>query len=158
MSAEQNSCIVFANSVPHRVRMIENRTDKVQTRTFINFFVVHPRKPLHAVATFITAEELREILSRFVHKLGRHLPRDVLNLIVAQCRPWMWNSSAEAQAFRREARLAMQGTKTNHGGFAYMHYGNCGVQSYVDSRSELSYYELRENETLFHTSSGAASD
>ena len=40
--------IVFANSVPHRVRKIANLSDKVQTRTFVNFFVVHPKKPLEA--------------------------------------------------------------------------------------------------------------
>jgi hypothetical protein len=156
VATKQNGCVAFANAIPHRVRMIQNRTARVQTRTFVNVFVVDPKRPLRARPCLITAVELAAIMREFVQSIGRQLPRDVIHLILGYCKDWMWIDNEHAQQFRLEARKAMQATKTSNGGFVHMNFGNCGVQSFLHPR-EMSSFEFRECE-LTHSSSNAASE
>jgi hypothetical protein len=80
----------------------------------------------------VTFEEAASILTEFVAvSLGRTLPRDVTKLILVPLN--LWSSRKEAEHFRLEARKAMQSTvTTDRGGWYYLHYGNCGIQSFVE--------------------------
>ncbi len=132
MEAERNGCVAFANVVPHRLRMLKNLTAEPQHRTFLNVFVVDPHRPLHAPPTVATRAELAAVLVECVARLLRRtLPRDVALLIAARCGP-AWRDEEHARRFRERARRAMQATRTAAGGFAYVHFGNCGMSSFVD--------------------------
>jgi hypothetical protein len=116
VKASHNSCMVFANSVPHRVRMMRNRSSsKVQKRTFVNFFIVDPSIPLEGHPHFVTQEEMAVTLTEYVKSLGREIPRDVLKIILSQT--GLWQSLDAAKRFRQEARKAMQATSTGGAGF-----------------------------------------
>jgi hypothetical protein len=149
--ATHNSCMVFANSVPHRVRMMRNRSSSVQKRTFVNFFIVDPKQPLKTTPNFLTQVELQVILQRYVKSIGHILPGDICKLILA--RTGLWESLDHAKKFRAEARKAMQSTSTGGAGFYHYHYGNCGVQRF-SSAIEMEEYNIREEcSDLYHTSS-----
>jgi hypothetical protein len=161
--AERNGCVAFANAVPHRLRALANLTDVPQTRTFLNVFVIDPEQPLEAPPTVATAAELAAVLVQcFARLINRTLPRDVALLIAERTRPGLWRDAAHARQFRAAARKAMQATKTSLGGFAHYHYGNCGMQSFVDpadlERLTLSREKNFRGRALNHSSSGSASD
>jgi hypothetical protein len=156
VATKQNGCVAFANAIPHRVRMMCNITNEAQTRTFVNVFVVDPKRVLRAKPSLVTAVELAQMMRDFVQSIGRQLPRDVINIILSYCKSWIWIDDEHAQNFRLEARKAMQATKTSNGGFVHMNYGNCGVQAFVHPR-DLTSFEYRDTE-LRHSSSTAASE
>lgn len=87
---------------------------------------------------FLTQAVLTKVLTDYVASIGRTLPKDVANLILQPL--GLWKTRKEAKLFREEARKAMQSTRTNRGGWFYIHYGNCGVQSFLEGLILLSLF------------------
>jgi hypothetical protein len=55
VGVQTNSFVVFSNALPHRVRLMENKSpDSPGTRTFINFFVVDPSYKLPNATSHMT--------------------------------------------------------------------------------------------------------
>src|SRR5437016_919303 len=50
-SVKEGAALVFANFIPHRFRKITNNDSTPHRRTFINFFIVDPTKPLKSTQT-----------------------------------------------------------------------------------------------------------
>jgi hypothetical protein len=55
-----DTAIVFANIVPHRLLKLVNDTNQPASRTFINFFVIDPKKPLVSTANYVSQMGLEE--------------------------------------------------------------------------------------------------
>lgn len=160
VAADTNSCIVFSNAMPHRVRLMKNQTDKTQTRTFINFFIVNPKMPIvGALPTFFTGDQYASMMRQYVAEtLGRTLPKDVVSIILGYCRSWIWANKAEALEFRAKARNAMQATRKETGpGFYHIMYGNCGIQGFINDDMSVTCIKMQEEVDseggVVHTSS-----
>jgi hypothetical protein len=59
------TCVVFANSLPHRFRKIRNKTNSRQHRTFINFFIVDPAYPIPLPFCYAYSDFIRLCLKRY---------------------------------------------------------------------------------------------
>lgn len=155
---KHNTCVVFANSIPHRVRLMQNQSDRTITRTFINFFFVDPKDTQAIPLQHFTGVELCDRLTTWVREqLNKTLPLDVLKIITGHL--GLWSGLDEAKTFRGEYRRAMMSTTSGErGGWAYMHYGNCGVQKFAPYLNALSERWLEETNTLHHTDSNSPSD
>jgi hypothetical protein len=70
-----DTAIVFSNIVPHRLVTLVNNTNQIACRTFINFFVVDPEKPLVSSSTFVNTMDLKEAKSqRARHRAEMSIP------------------------------------------------------------------------------------
>ena len=129
--AEQNGILVFANSMPHRLRLMGNKGSESQSRTFLNFFVVDPQRRLSNTGIFFTERGMSAFLTICIRKLtGKTMPKDVLGLILRYLN--LFTDMRAAKDFRTKAREAMKATRSGPG-FLNMHYGNCGVQKFVEN-------------------------
>jgi hypothetical protein len=60
-----NTAIVFANTIPHRLITLKNTSViHTQSRTFINFFVISPNKPLPSTAQYGNSMSIAEAKRR----------------------------------------------------------------------------------------------
>lgn len=112
---KEGAALVFANYIPHRFRKIVNRDNKPHRRTFINFFIVDPTKPLKSTKVVPSNDFLRTILSTFVRRtLGKTLPSPIASQIISYI-PGLWGSLVQARKFRAQAREAMLKDKSGWG-------------------------------------------
>lgn len=114
-TVQQGAALVFANYIPHRFRKITNVDTKPHRRTFINFFIVDPTKPLKSTKDVPASDFLRLVLSTSVKRqLGKRLPSEVASQILSYI-PGVWSSIVQAKKFRAQAREAMLKEKTGWG-------------------------------------------
>jgi hypothetical protein len=103
LDVKQGSAVVFSNMMPHRFRKIENNTFEEKRRTFLNFFVVDPSRPLTST---------REVPSTsLMVRALRDLPKPIAKHILSYL-PSVWT---EAKKFRKSAREAMKTEKSGWG-------------------------------------------
>ena len=133
-----------------RVRLMKNRSSSLKKRTFLNFFVVDPEKPIPTTLNITTGEDLWKIFLSFAKDNDlQMMPRDVFKMITSELN--MFSCLEEAKEFRAKARDAMLSTKS---GWGYLHFGNYGIQRFYRTK------ELQDegSESLNHTSSKTASE
>jgi len=105
---KQGSALVFSNTLPHRFKKIFNNTEREIRRTFINFFIVDPTKPLTSCGTLINV-----LGNNYISRL--------------------WPEKELAVAFRERVRQLLKQLKS---GWGYIFYGNCGVSKYLSDREK----------------------
>src|SRR5690242_4044542 len=94
---------------------MKNTTDIKQRRTFLNFFIVDPSRPIKSTATIPAADFLRKAMVHYVHTtLKTVMPANLTSYILSFV-PGMWASSVEAKKFRQLAREAMKNEKSGWG-------------------------------------------
>lgn len=121
-SVKEGAAIVFGNTIPHRFRMIKNSTAEHRRRTFINFFIVDPNKPLPSTKTIPSTDFLKVVLTHYASKtLKISLPIPIATHIIKFV-PGAWGSIVEAKKFRAKAREAMIKEKTGWGWINWVFY------------------------------------
>ena len=133
VSVSTDAAIVFSNKIPHRFRQIRNLTTNDLRRTFLNFFIVDPRKPidLHYFSSRVLApiDTILEILD--VASESRLLIGPILDKIIQHLGPTAWKNVDEAKAFRAHVRQAMLQDRS---GWGWIEWGNCGFVEFVQAR------------------------
>jgi hypothetical protein len=112
---KEGSAAVFQNTVPHRFRYLTNQTDKPLYRSFVNFFIVDPTKPLPTTdETPTNADIFLALCGRMVH--------DVIAIVLSfvGLTP---TSVREALDLRSRAKAEMVARKSKWG---EIQHGNCG--------------------------------
>ena len=72
IDVEDGSAVVFSNTLPHRFKELVNTTDNVITRTFINFFIIDPTKPLYCESQrmedwkILKAKKLKKLFIEYI--------------------------------------------------------------------------------------------
>eukprot|EP01113_Clastostelium_recurvatum_P001134 TRINITY_DN10470_c0_g3_i1.p1 TRINITY_DN10470_c0_g3~~TRINITY_DN10470_c0_g3_i1.p1 ORF type:complete len:622 (+),score=111.44 TRINITY_DN10470_c0_g3_i1:136-1866(+) len=151
VDVHQGAAIAFANTIPHRFRKITNNTSSSLRRTFLNFFIVDPLRPITLTHQKVDVSRfVSTFLSIYVAKLTRkHFPHDLILHILSYIPPGNWQSVAEAKKFRQQVRDSMVTSKT---GWGWINWGNCGNVSYVPS-FPLWSNSRRDYENFVHTES-----
>ena len=110
----EGTSVAFENNMFHRALRIENQTDSIQHRLFINFFVVDPDLPIKLKTCYNT---LRMILSK-------RFPGLVVDLIL-----YHYGFPASPHRFRLDVKRDMMAVKPA----SIRHdYGNAGVTILLD--------------------------
>jgi hypothetical protein len=148
------ACVVFSNSLPHRVRQIRNLTENDGLRrTFLNFFIVDPQKPISidvfASRVLAPLDIILSILAEASE--GCLMIGPILDNIVEKLGPSAWQNIEEAKAFRTRVREAMT---LNHSGWGWVEYGNSGEVTFVKSR--CLYSKKESTYQITHTDSDNA--
>eukprot|EP01117_Protostelium_nocturnum_P013805 TRINITY_DN5194_c0_g1_i1.p1 TRINITY_DN5194_c0_g1~~TRINITY_DN5194_c0_g1_i1.p1 ORF type:complete len:525 (+),score=167.63 TRINITY_DN5194_c0_g1_i1:88-1662(+) len=152
---KEGAAIVFSNILPHRFRTITNSSNTPQTRTFINFFVIDPSKPLHpTTAEFASSELLLQTLIQMgKNSTNQTIPIPMYKEILCHI-PGIWTSLLDAQRLRQRGRDAMSQVKN---GWGWINFGNCGTINYCISEkiteAELYGWESYQGNHLNHTDS-----
>jgi hypothetical protein len=63
LEVKQGSAVAFSNVIPHRFRKIVNQGEEPQQRTFLNFFVVDPSRPLRSSKVVPTKDLITRCLA-----------------------------------------------------------------------------------------------
>ncbi|CAF4391542.1 unnamed protein product [Rotaria sp. Silwood2] len=157
---ETDAAIVFDNSLPHRFCSIRNSTSIARRRTFLNFFVVCPKYPIHELSILnlplVSCEQCQIILKSIIDENHRQkLPDLVIEKILSFLEKNMWKTDTDAKEFRSHVRHEMV---HENSGWSGIHYGNFGdivfIKSANDLRQRKKQRDYREAQSkLIHTES-----
>eukprot|EP01113_Clastostelium_recurvatum_P012559 TRINITY_DN1651_c7_g1_i2.p1 TRINITY_DN1651_c7_g1~~TRINITY_DN1651_c7_g1_i2.p1 ORF type:complete len:380 (-),score=33.82 TRINITY_DN1651_c7_g1_i2:60-1199(-) len=149
---KQGAAIVFSNTIPHRFRKIANNSSQPGRRTFLNFFVVDPARPIIPKwDVHLHADKLVVLLTLLVRRLlDKHLPLEIAEHIATMIPPNGWNSLQDARNYRARVRQSMT---TNKSGWGWINWGNCGTVAYVPDHSVWTHKAEVPVEGLRHTES-----
>jgi len=115
------SSVVFSNILPHRFKQLVNTTKSTLKRTFLNFFIVDPSKPIECDGgkqeywRLLKSMKLKKIIIGHILKFVSSLKYDTLE---------------KAKEKRKQVR---KGMKTENSGWGYIHYGNSGDLEFFDA-------------------------
>jgi len=150
ITVNQGSAVVFSNVLPHRFTKIINNGTMEQRRTFLNFFVIDPTKPLLSTKSVPASDLVAKSISYYVSRnLKTKIPHPIVRHILSYV-PELWPSMEEAKQFRKNARESM---KTNKSGWGWINWGNCGTSEFVSSASTWSSDRRSQASYLNHTDS-----
>ncbi|CAF3697695.1 unnamed protein product [Rotaria sp. Silwood1] len=156
-----DTAIVFSNSLPHRFCSIRNLTQKSRRRTFLNFFIVNPHKPILpspelAISNLVLIsyescyQLLRKtcVLNKTNLETKQELPDLVITKILAllSLTQRLWSTDLDTKEFRRCVRSEMCQQKPSWKGTSYGNWGNIDFITYENDIGN------RESEHLFSTS------
>jgi hypothetical protein len=100
----EGTAIVFANTIPHRVRKTMNMTSTTLFKTFINFFIVDPKFPIIGTDTMIPLSQFEFLLNSAFHKkIEKSIPSEIASKIYSffiNYRIHEWESLESAKEFR----------------------------------------------------------
>ena len=114
LEVKQGSAVVFSNTIPHRFRKITNSTSEEKRRTFLNFFIVDPNRPLVSTKKIPSGSVLAILLSKMFEKHNMIVPKPILGHILSYI-PATWSSIVESKRFRKKARDSMKVDKSGWG-------------------------------------------
>jgi len=134
-----DAAIVFDNSLPHRFCSIRNSTSVARRRTFLNFFVVCPQYPIHALSVsnlpLVSYEQCQDILRAIADENHRQkLPDLVIEKILSFLEKYIWETDMDARQFRSRVRHEMV---HENSGWSGIHYGNMGDIIFIRSPYHL---------------------
>ncbi|CAF1517427.1 unnamed protein product [Didymodactylos carnosus] len=147
-SIYSGAAVVFHNSMPHRFRQIRNLTNENRRRTFLNFFIVDPLKPIPMSLRRVGMAPVDLILqillecSRRLLGNSRQLDDLAVKKIISFL-PEIWETIEEAKEFRERVRKSMIEDKQ---GWGHICWGNCGTVEFVKSITTL---EPRKRSELY---------
>jgi len=127
------SAVVFSNTLPHRFKELVNSTKTTLTRTFLNFFIVDPSKPIECDGgkqeywRLLKSMKLKNIIIGHILKFLSPLKYDTLEI---------------AKQKRTHVR---EGMKTERSGWGFIHYGNSGDLEFFDAFHEFNNPEKYED-------------
>jgi len=127
------SAVVFSNTLPHRFKELINSTKSTLTRTFLNFFIVDPSKPIECDGG---KQEYWRILK------SMKLKKIIIGNILKFLSPLKYDNLEKAKEKRK---LVREGMKTENSGWGYIHYGNSGDLEFFDAFHELHNPEKYDN-------------
>jgi len=119
------SAVVFSNTLPHRFKQLINVTNTALTRTFLNFFIVDPNKPIECERG---KQDYWQLLKSM--KLKNIIIGNVLKFIS----PLKYDPNEVAKEKRKKVR---EGMKTEVSGWGFSHYGNSGDLEFYDAFHEF---------------------
>ena len=151
VSVGTDAAVVFSNIIPHRFRQIRNLTQKNGLRrTFLNFFIVDPRKPIdlnsYSFRVLSPLDEILPILDRVSQ--GRLLFEPIRKKIIQYLGSSAWENVEEAKEFRAQVRKTMISEES---GWGWITWGNCGFVEFVAAR--CLFKDKDECDSLHHTES-----
>ena len=150
------TALAWRNVLPHRFHAIESTADKggpPACRTFLNFFVVDPQRPIVGPGRTLGAlggacnnrvDLGKKRAAAAMEPLLKPLPADVCREIASSFLPSsaQWASLDEAVAWRDRVRHAL--ARAPAGGFAEVScWGNSGDVKWVDSLEDAIYRQQR---------------
>ena len=119
IEVEEDTAIVFSNSLPHKFLELTNKTDRPLERLFVNFFIVDPSKPIESTTFYWEAEKALKKTKKF--------PSVIIELILSFI---VYRSNIFEDKEKR--RLARQCLKEEKSGWGYICYGNAGEVAFID--------------------------
>jgi hypothetical protein len=127
--------IVFNNILPHRFCSIRNVTLIARRRTFLNFFIVSPNRPINALSIkdlpLVSYEQCLIMLTNIKNEYQQQkLPDLVIEKILSFIENSMWLTDIDAKEFRSRVRHEMINEKS---GWAGIQYGNIGELTFIKS-------------------------
>lgn len=151
VSVSTDASIVFSNIIPHRFRQIRSLTQENNLRrTFLNFFIVGPGKPInlnsYSTRTLTSLDIILPILAEASD--GRLMIGPIVDKIIEHLSPSAWKDMEEAKEFRDKVRKSMINEES---GWGWICWGNCGYVEFVKAR--CLYKDKDEIEPLHHTES-----
>lgn len=151
VAVSTDAAVVFSNTIPHRFRQIRNLTEQNnRRRTFLNFFIVEPSKPIdlniYSTCTLTTLDIILSILAEASD--DRLMIGPVIDKIIEYLGRSTWKNLEEAKEFRSKVRNAMM---KDESGWGWMEWGNCGTVEFVPARCLYRY--KNDCGTLAHTES-----
>ena len=150
---ETGVAVVFANSIPHRFQQIRNLTQEDgRRRTFLNFFVVDPERPILRQSNTLACSPKNVIVQALREWNEGRLPELVLEQILGLLNfASLWDTEAEAKEFRARVRRAMLDEKS---GWGWIQWGNSGTTEFVRALCAWPPRSREESrEVLHHTES-----
>ncbi|CAF3349654.1 unnamed protein product [Rotaria sp. Silwood2] len=151
VSVSTDAAIVFSNTIPHRFRQIRNLTEKNGLRrTFLNFFIVDPYKPIDLYNYSSRVLAPLDIIISILDEAsdGCLMIGPILNKIIQYLGPSAWKKIEDAKEFRAQVRKLMINEES---GWGWINWGNCGTVEFVPAR--CLYEDKDECENLRHTES-----
>jgi len=119
------SAVVFSNTLPHKFKELANLSNSPITRTFLNFFIVDPSKPIECDSGKLEYCGLLKSMK---------LKNIVIGHILKFLSPLKYDALVIAKEKRRLARECM---KTEVSGWGVIHYGNSGDLEFYDAFHEF---------------------
>jgi len=119
------SAVVFSNTLPHKFKELANLSNSPITRTFLNFFIVDPSKPIECDSGKLEYWGLLKSMK---------LKNIVIGHILKFLSPLKYDALVIAKEKRRLARECM---KTEVSGWGVIHYGNSGDLEFYDAFHEF---------------------
>ena len=120
IEVEEDTAIVFSNSLPHKFLELTNKTDRPLERLFVNFFIVDPSKPIESTTFYWEAEKALKKLKKF--------PNVIIELILSYI---VYRSNIFEDKVKRS--VTRQCLKEETSGWGYIHYGNAGDLEFISS-------------------------
>jgi len=116
--------IVFSNIMPHKFKALVNTTQETLTRTFINFFIVEPSKPIYTETGKIEHWKLLK-------------EKNLKDIIIGNILQFLYISSSPLDLAKSKRALVRKAMQTEESGWGFIFYGNNGDLEFFDAFHEF---------------------
>lgn len=132
VSVAEGDCLVFENSLPHRLRMLKNnmKDGKTRRRGILTFFLISPQKPLEFTTREVgclNRDQLAEALRQFFD--DDNVIADILSFS-----PFQLYTEEEAKQFRN---ISINQQIEHKDRFASICFGNSGQTHFISYPDKL---------------------
>ena len=129
IEVEEDTAIVFSNTLPHKFLKLENNTNEPLERLFVNFFIVDPSKPIESTTFYWEAEKALKKTKKF--------PSVIIELILSFI---VYRSNRFEDKIKRQ--VARESLKEEKSGWGFIHYGNSGDVEFVDPHTSIKKLDI----------------